>query len=58
MFLVARRLVWDAFTWTVTNTNQAPVFSTDITDQSDAEGDLVAETVTPTERTIRPRLNT
>ena len=29
----------DTFTWTVTNTNQAPVFSTDITDQTDAEGD-------------------
>jgi hypothetical protein len=25
----------------VTNSNQAPVFSTDITDQSDAEGDVV-----------------
>ena len=31
----------DSFTWTVANTNQAPVFSTDISDQSDAEGDLV-----------------
>ena len=28
----------DSFTWTVTNTNQAPVFTTDITDQTDAEG--------------------
>ncbi len=33
---------FDTFTWTVTNTNQAPVFSTDITDQSDAEGDSVS----------------
>ena len=32
----------DSFTWTVTNTNQAPVFSTDITDQTDAEGDIVS----------------
>ena len=32
----------DSFTWTVTNTNQAPVFSTDITDQSSAEGDTVS----------------
>ena len=31
----------DTFTWTVTNANQAPVFSTDITDQTDAEGDVV-----------------
>ena len=32
----------DAFTWTVTNVNAAPVFSTDLTDRTDAEG------VTPT----------
>ncbi len=32
----------DTFTWTVANQNQAPVFSTDITDQSDAEGDSVS----------------
>ena len=32
----------DTFTWTVANTNQAPVFSTDIADQSDAEGDAVS----------------
>ena len=32
----------DTFTWTVTNTNQAPVFSTDIGDQTDAEGDAVS----------------
>ncbi len=31
----------DTFSWTVTNTNQAPLFSTDITDQSNAEGDSV-----------------
>ena len=29
----------DTFTWTVTNTDQAPVFSTDIGDRTDAEGD-------------------
>ena len=32
----------DTFTWTVTNVNAAPVFSTDLTDRTDAEG------VTPT----------
>ncbi len=32
----------DTFTWTVANQNQAPVFSTDIADQSDAEGDSVS----------------
>jgi hypothetical protein len=29
----------DTFNWTVTNTNQAPVFSTDIGNQTNAEGD-------------------
>ncbi len=32
----------DTFLWSVTNTNQAPVFSTDIADQSDTEGDTVS----------------
>ena len=32
----------DTFTWTVTDTNQAPVFSTDLADQTDAEGDRVS----------------
>ncbi len=32
----------DSFSWTVTATNQAPVFSTDIPDQSDDEGDVVS----------------
>ena len=32
----------DSFTWTVTNANQAPVFSTDITDQTNAEGNTVS----------------
>ncbi len=32
----------DTFTWTVVNANQAPVFSTDLSDQSDAEGDIVS----------------
>jgi hypothetical protein len=31
----------DTFSWTVANANQPPVFSTDITDQSNAEGDSV-----------------
>ena len=30
----------DTFSWTVTNTNQAPVFSTDIVNRTDAEGAL------------------
>ena len=30
------------FTWTVANANQAPVFRTDITDQSDTEGHVVS----------------
>src|SRR6185436_19350115 len=29
----------DSFTWTVTNTNQPPVFSTDFGNRTDAEGD-------------------
>ncbi len=32
----------DTFTWTVSNTNQAPIFSTDITNQTDAEGATVS----------------
>ena len=32
----------DAFTWTVANVNQAPVFSTDITNQSNSEGQAVS----------------
>ena len=32
----------DTFSWTVSNTNQAPVFSTDLGNQSDAEGDTVS----------------
>ena len=39
---MARLTDTDPFTWTVTNTNQAPVFSTDLLDQSDAEGDVVS----------------
>src|SRR6185295_18745897 len=31
----------DSFTWTVTNTNQPPVFSTDLLDQNAAEGDTI-----------------
>ena len=32
----------DPFTWTIANTNAAPIFSTDITDRSSAEGDVVS----------------
>ncbi|MEP7377990.1 MAG: putative Ig domain-containing protein, partial [Chloroflexota bacterium] len=32
----------DSFTWTVTNTNQAPVFSTEFGDRTDAEGALIS----------------
>ena len=32
----------DGFTWTVVNSNQAPVFSTDITNQTNTEGDVVS----------------
>src|SRR6185437_4621683 len=31
----------DAFTWTVTNVNQPPVFSTEFTDRTDAEGAVI-----------------
>ena len=31
----------DGFTWTVTNTNRAPAFSTDLQSRTDAEGDLI-----------------
>ncbi len=32
----------DTFTWTITNTNQSPLFSQDLTDRADAEGALVS----------------
>ena len=32
----------DSFTWTVTNTNQPPVFSTEFTDRTDAEGAVIS----------------
>ncbi len=31
----------DTFTWTVTNVNRPPVFSTDLLDQNAAEGDTI-----------------
>ena len=31
----------DTFTWTVSNTNQAPAFSTDLPTRTDAEGDVI-----------------
>ena len=31
----------DGFTWTVTDTNRPPVFSTDLRSRTDAEGDLI-----------------
>ena len=44
----------DTFTWTVDNANQAPVFTTDITDQTDAEGDTRRSTPTrPTPTSTR-----